>query len=260
MVGIWINTSDLILTRRTVRVAALLGSLVVGAGYMVVARELLDFPSAVFMLSIGLVAPLGVAKTATACGLNVVADLAPAGRPAITRLSGAAAYAVTATSAAAALGLAISLVGSWTGAAALLPFAGIVLLSLGLLELGVIGHGRALTLPWQVPAEWVRRRRFAPIVWGLLLGTGLTTYMPHPAYFGVLLMALMLPFPAGVALMAIYGVSRAVPTLLTAIQRSDGLLTRLHQDAWQLRVFGHAISGCASLALAAAIWVGLLRL
>lgn len=53
---------------------------------MVVARELLDFPSAVFMLSIGLVAPLGVAKTATACGLNVVADLAPAGRPAITRL------------------------------------------------------------------------------------------------------------------------------------------------------------------------------
>lgn len=234
-------------------------SITVGFAYMLLVGPILGTTTTILVLSLGLAAPVGFAKTATACGLNVIADLAPTGRPQVARLTGATLYAITLTATAAGLGLALSLAGSWVRGASTLPVAAAFLALLGLTELGSFGNRRVPNLPWQVPAEWVHGRSSGPVVWGALLGTGLTTYMPYATYFGVLLLALLLPPVASVALMTAYGLGRAAPTIAAASQRNDRLLRLFHDETWRLRSSGHVISGCTSLALAGALWATLFR-
>ena len=245
------------MTHRAIRVAVVAFSVSVGATLMWLAEPVVGTAVALFVLSIGLVVPLAVAKTATACGLNVLSDLASTGRPLSTRLSETAIFAITAMLTATSLGLLLSAAGEVVGAVDLLPAAGFVFLVAGLFELGFIRARHTVTLPWQVPVEWVRGRH-APVIWGLLLGTGLTTYMPHPSFFGLLAMAFVLPFPFGPALMAVYGATRTLPSMVAAVQRTDGFLARLHEEALLLRVFGHATTGAASFVLVGAFWLLLL--
>jgi hypothetical protein len=68
----------------------------------------------------------------------------------------------------------------------------------------------------QVPSGW---RRLPPVAftsfYGALLGAGVFTYVPHATFYVVLAGAVVVGPTAGAFLMLIYGISRAVPVLLT---------------------------------------------
>lgn len=128
------------------------------------------------------------------------------------------------------------------------PFAAVVLLGLGLRELGFFARLRIPTFAWQVPSEWVRNRLTAPFVWGFFLGSGLATWMPNATFYGLLLLAVVLPFPSGVILMAFYGLTRAAPAVAAAITPRCSAEVAL-QNMWQLRLIGHALNGFIAVTL-----------
>lgn len=256
MLGIWIDTSSLVISRPVSQVAAVGLSLAAGAIYGVTTAPAIGDATAVLLLALGLATPLAVAKTSTACGLNVLADLAPSTRPSMERKVDAFVYLLATVLTAATLGLVLGWVGSLVNGFAWIWALGPLVAVLGLLELGVLGRRGLLTLHWQVPAEWVSRKRHASALWGVLLGTGLTTYMPYPTYFGVILLGFCLPMPLGVILMAVYGFSRAMPTLVASLQSDDRWLAALHAHAWDLRAVGHATAACTAIALSGTIMTG----
>lgn len=206
-------------------------------------------------LSMSLSVSLGVAKTSTACGLN---SLGVASGPNLSRWGRALAaieFAATAAVIAAALGCVLSLFGTAVGGALLWPIAIPLFGYLGLRELGYYGKQRPISLHWQVPHEWVRDQRVAPFTWGILLGTGLTTWMPYSSYFGVLLLSLLLPLPYAATVMGAYGLSRALPVLATSFRPE--LLPTWSAHAWTIRLLGHVLAGGLCIVLAGAIGAAL---
>ncbi len=69
---------------------------------------------------------------------------------------------------------------------------------------------------WQVPNEWiVQRPLFGAIAFGLILGTGLFTFIPFTSFYLLLAwQALLAPPALGAALGAAYGLARALPVLV----------------------------------------------
>jgi hypothetical protein len=222
-----------------------------------VGTELVGSATAIFLIASALSVSLALSKTTTACGLNVLGSLSPPAAPIFRRLGDASVYAAVATLTAALIGSLIGVIGSAVGATQYTWLAVIVLGYLGFKELGAIPTHRVLSLRWQVPAHWVRGRRTAPAVWGIFLGAGIATAMPFPTYFGLLVLAVVLAPPAGLAIMGLYGASRAFPAMVVAM-RGEQLLTQLTEQAWQLRLAGHVFAGLAGLAAAGAMTGSLL--
>jgi hypothetical protein len=168
------------------------------------------------------------------------------------RLRDATSYVVASTLTAGVIGGAIGLIGDVTRLNNWPVAAVPVLALLGLLELGLIRARFIPSLRWQVPGSWVRGRPAAPLIWGILLGSGISTWMPFPSYFGLLVLAAVMPFPAGVLLMGCYGLGRALPAL-GVVKIGPSLVERITDRMWQLRLTSHAVAGCLTLALCGAI-------
>ena len=198
-------------------------------------------------------APVAVAKTATACGINALGTFSRYDRPAGLRVGSSLVYALTAVISAALVGT----VASWVGSS-WLPSPAIVLAApffavLGLREFGVFADVPVPTSRWQVPARWVQNERLAPIVWGVFLGSGFATWMPHATFYALLFLAAVLPWPSGTLLMALYGLTRAVPGVLAALSRRySGEIVRAH--SLDLRLLGHALTGVVSLSLSGVVF------
>jgi hypothetical protein len=71
--------------------------------------------------------------------------------------------------------------------------------------------------------------------------------MPHPMFYGLLALAIVLPWPTGPILIGVYGASRAVPALLVARQ-GIGVEDWFRENAYRVRLVGHAICGALSIA------------
>lgn len=194
--------------------------------------------------------PLAVSKGATACGLNSLSTFATPMRPLSVRLVDWIVYFATSTAAGALLGAILGWSGQWLrhpAAGAIVAFA---LVYLGLRELGFIRPTPPIASSWQVPARWVQRPRRAAFVWGLWLGPGLATQMPHPMFYGLLALATVFPLPTGPILIGMYGASRALPALLVA--RHGAVVEEwFRENAYRVRLVGHAV--CGTFAIAAGV-------
>ncbi len=200
------------------------------------------------LLACLLATTLALGKSTTACGLNVLAYLAPSAGSRVARIRGAVTYLAASAMTAGAIGLGLNFAGTIFGANRL-AFAAVPLLGFfGLVELGIIRIPFVVSGRWQVPVAWVRGKRGAPLIWGILLGSGLATWMPFPTYFGLLVLSALAPFPLGAALLALYGVARAMPALGT-VPVDSGLVDRINRQMWELRLATHAAAGCLTLAL-----------
>jgi uncharacterized membrane protein len=208
----------------------------------------------VFLYAMLLTIPVAVAKTSTACGINALGTFSQRAIPLRLRLRDAALYLLTSTGTGALIGAALGHLGSLAaGSSLLLPTAGLIGL-IGFRELGFLLCIPVPTRRWQVPAGWVADRRRAPFIWGVFLGSGLSTWMPHPSFFGLLVISALLPFPTGVILMASYGFNRALPGLMAAVSARCSDRVAL-SASWRLRLLGHTSSGATSIALATALGI-----
>jgi hypothetical protein len=207
------------------------------------------------LLAGSLAIALALGKTTTACGLNVLTYLSRPSDPWLSQMRDAIAYTVASAGTGAIIGSALGTIGASFRAEESLPLVGPVLVYLGLRELDIIRVRSVLSIRWQVPVDWVRNRRLAPLIWGVLLGSGLATWMPYPSFYGLLLLSLALPIPFGAVLMATYGMTRAIPAFL-ALHDRGRLVDILAAQTWGLRLLGHATTGCVSVALGTAILGG----
>ena len=226
---------------------------VVGAATAALAMPFSAGASALLAWAALVTVPVAVAKSGTACGVNALRTFS---RPAPTglRLFDAALYAATSTVVATALGVGLSIVGSTLGLQAYLPLGGVLLGYLGLREFGYFASHPMVSPRWQVPSRWVARPRTAPIVWGAFLGTGLFTFMPHPTYYGLLVVACCAGFPAAPALLGLYGLVRAAPAFMAAVEPNwSG--DRFAERSPHLRLAGHALSGFGAIAAGGAALV-----
>ena len=200
------------------------------------------------LLAVGLVWPVALAKTATACGVNALFTFSRPAMPLSSRLRVATTYATASTATAVVVGVALSAAGSALDLSRFLPLAAIVCLWAGLNELGLIGPSRMVSSLWQVPARWVADSRTAPLVWGLFLGSGSATQMPHAAYYALLVLVLVLPFPIGIVLMCIYGLVRALPGI-AATMTPRCSAAAIGSRMLEFRLLAHVVNGVAAFAL-----------
>jgi hypothetical protein len=242
------GTSSLFSSPRYLAVV-ITSSLALGLSSYLLLRNTLGPVALITMYGLLLTSPVAVAKTATACGINALGTFSRYDLPLLGRMRDALVYMTTAVATASVIGLMAALLGTLSNVQTWLFVLGPVFLLLGLRELGVLSAVPVPTVRWQVPARWVGNPRTAPLVWGVCLGSGLATWMPHATFYGLLLLAAFLPFPLGVALMASYGFIRAVPAVAAAASRRCSGEIALAGN-WKLRLLGHALSGAASLALA----------
>lgn len=243
---------DSLFRARHVRIATVIGASLFGsAAYMQLSRFLNPI-EVILALSLVLAAPVAVGKTSTACGVNALATFSQYALSPLIRIERAAAYAVTATLVSGAFGLVLSAAGDLGKLHVWLPAVAPVIFFLGLREFGYFQRIRIPSSNWQVPARWVRNANAAPLIWGIFLGSGLSTWMPNATFYGLMLLALVLPFPSGVLLMGLYGLSRSVPAVAAAVTaRCSGQVALRHM--WELRLLSHALNGFAAVAVAAAI-------
>jgi len=197
-------------------------------------------------------APLGIVKAATACGLNSLGSFVAPGRARATRLTDWMIYAVTSILSGAGLGAVLGRLGNRIPVS-LCPAVALFVIYLGLRELGIARATPPLASRWQVPARWLSNPRRAAAVWGFWLGPGIATQMPHPMFYGLLSLALILPLPAGPALLGFYGACRAVPALVATF-KGAAFERQFRGRAYEIRLAGHAVCG----ALAVAIGVSML--
>jgi cytochrome c biogenesis protein CcdA len=200
----------------------------------------------VFAISLALAVGLG--KTTTACGLNVLGYLAGPTEPRPLRLREATAYVAASTITGGVIGAVFGGIGLLTRIQEWPLVASLILAFLGLLELSLIRIRFIPSLRWQVPVSWVRGRKAAPLIWGVLLGSGLSTWMPFPTYFGLLVFASMSSVPGGAVVMAMYGLGRAFPAI-GVLRIGSELVDKLAARAWHLRLMTHSVAGCLTLAL-----------
>lgn len=210
------------------------------------------------LLALPLVAPVAAAKTATACGMNVLASLPDFNRPTTWRLAIVLAYGGTVALTSMAVGFVISQAGGAIGFSRLLPALIPICIYLGLWDLGIVRRRPPLASSWQVPQRWVRNPVGRPLVWGVFLGSGLATQMPYPSFYGLLLLVATLPTPYGVVLMGGYGIFRALPAIPASLfQRFAGTADLRLLVA--LRLLGHSMSGLGCLLLAGGLAMLLTR-
>jgi hypothetical protein len=243
---------------RPVRVVAAVASF--GAG-LITSLALARLPvwsyTGVLIFAISLAVALGLGKTTTACGLNALVYLGGPTAPGALRAHEAFAYIAASTVTAALIGASLGWLGQITNLQGAALLATVPLALFGLIELSLIRLRFIPSIRWQVPAAWVRGRRAAPVIWGVLLGTGLSTWMPFPSYLGLLIFATFAPVPAGAVLMATYGLGRAAPAL-GVLGFGSGVVDRVTEHVWQLRLVTHCAAGCLTLALCGTV-VGALR-
>lgn len=196
-------------------------------------------------------APLGVVKAATACGLNSLGSFIAPGRGRSAHLADWTIYAVTSSLSGAALGAALGLAGQVIPISINLAVA-LFLIYLGLRELGIARATPPLASRWQVPARWLGNPRRAAVVWGFWLGPGIATQMPHPMFYGLLSLALILPLPAGPALLGFYGACRALPALIATIEGA-AFERQFRNRAYEIRLAGHAVCGALAIAIGVAM-------
>ncbi|WP_156424369.1 hypothetical protein [Bacillus sp. FJAT-27445] len=74
---------------------------------------------------------------------------------------------------------------------------------------------------WQVPSNWLGGNpKKDMVLWGIILGAGIFTYIPHISFHLLYLYTGMLSEPInGLYLGAIYGFSRTIPAALIAVTR-----------------------------------------
>ncbi|PTX64407.1 hypothetical protein C8P63_103193 [Melghirimyces profundicolus] len=72
---------------------------------------------------------------------------------------------------------------------------------------------------WQIPGSWVSRRNgMDMVVWGVILGAGIFTYIPHSSFYILyLFLGFFLNPLYGILLGALYGFSRMIPSLILGI-------------------------------------------
>ncbi len=203
-------------------------------------------------LAAALAVSLALAKTGTACGVNVLGYLSRAQSPLLTRACDATAYAVASAATATLIGLALSAAGTALGADRVVAATVPILAYLGAKELGITPTRHVASRSWQVPQDWVKDRRVGPLIWGVCLGSGFATWMPFPSYFGLITLAFLLPFPNGGALLGLYGAARAAPAVVTSIT-GGRYIHAINDRMWPIVLYGHITAGCLSFALAGAL-------
>lgn len=196
--------------------------------------------------------PLGLSKTATACGLNALGSFGLETRLVRSRLVDWALYAATSTASGATLGAIMWWVGSWLHSPVLLPAAAILLVFLGVRELGFIRPTPPVASRWQVPARWVHEPRRAAFVWGFWLGPGIATQMPHPSFYGLLALAAVIPWPFAPVALGLYGAMRSAPAFFVAT-RGAHIERQIVANAYRIRLLGHLCTGAVAIAVGVAL-------
>jgi len=140
------------------------------------------------------------------------------------------AYAVGSLLGGATTGLVLGAVGSLLPALPVLLLAGLVCLAAAVADLG----------PWRLPGgrrqvdeDWLTRYRgwVYGFGFGYQLGLGVVTVVTSAATYAVLALAVLTGSPAaGLALGAVFGITRAVPALVLGRARSHGELRVLATD------------------------------
>ncbi|WP_153047510.1 hypothetical protein [Paenibacillus sp. EZ-K15] len=76
---------------------------------------------------------------------------------------------------------------------------------------------------WQIPATWVSGSSVRNMwVWGSILGAGIFTYLPYMTFYLVYIYVGLFKDPTfGMLFGLVYGFSRAVPTILFSINRTE---------------------------------------
>lgn len=76
---------------------------------------------------------------------------------------------------------------------------------------------------WQIPATWVNGSSVRNMwVWGSILGAGIFTYLPYMTFYLVYIYVGLFKDPTfGMLFGLVYGFSRAVPTILFSINRTE---------------------------------------
>ena len=101
---------------------------------------------------------------------------------------------------------------------------------------------------WQVPASWMRpSRTFGNTLYGIVLGTGIFTYIPFASFYLLLMWEMAAgaaSLEAAVLLGMIYGFARGVPAALGGISIMRGSYT-LPVSEWLIERIGwwHAVNG-----------------
>lgn len=127
----------------------------------------------------------------------------------VTSVIGGALVGVVAGALGSALGLRI---GEW-----LLPFA-VTAVLLALIEIGALPvpiptFGGSVPQSW-----WVRQPRvIAASAYGLVLGIGVTTFIPFASFYAVLAAYALAGVPSGALVGASYGLGRAAPVLAASL-------------------------------------------
>jgi hypothetical protein len=233
-------------------VAAL--GLLVGAGVGLLLAGQIGTAATVATAAMLLVAPVAVAKSATACGMNALASFGRYDLPVSWRALDAIVFVTVSSVTATLLGVMLAVVGGLIGLANWLAPVGVICLYFGLRDLGFLGIPRVPSSMWQVPARWVVHPHRGAVVWGFFLGSGLATQMPYPSFYALLLVVATLPVPLGAAVMGLYGFTRALPGVVAAFAPSwAGTPDALAM--FRFRLFGHATTGIGCLVLAGALLV-----
>jgi hypothetical protein len=235
------------------RFGLLLSAVAFAAGiviYRILATRLSP-PAAIALVTVLLSLPVGAAKTATACGMNALASFSQHRQPSAVRWRASALFCAATVITATSIGLLLGGVGGAIGATRLLTWLTPAVFVLGGAEMGLI-RLPILSSLWQVPARWTRCRTTAPVIWGFFLGSGLSTQMPHPSFYALLLLCIFLPLPLGAAVLGTYGLFRAAPALAATANRRWSA-TPVVETMFRLRLLGHVTSAAGCLAVAGAL-------
>jgi hypothetical protein len=101
-----------------------------------------------------------------------------------------------------------------------LMLTAITLLVLSLQACGIISS-QFLQRNWQIPARWLQwSRKRNMLIWGTVLGSGMWTYNPVPAFYIVYVYIGLFAAPYyAIVIGMVYGLSRTLPTLVWLILR-----------------------------------------
>ncbi len=136
----------------------------------------------------------------------------------------------------------------------------IVALAYSMHELGFI-RLPVPQVPWQVPAQWLRYGAYGQaLLYGLVLGADIFTFMPHATFYVLLLLEATLGLKGGATLGVIYGFARLTPTwaaILYAHYGRRGCVPVTTWIAWARKGLFHIANGIA-LAIIGEVLIGLL--
>jgi hypothetical protein len=152
-------------------------------------------------------------------------------------------------------GALIGSVAGWMGSSLFGGAGSIILLVTAfagaLADLDLIGRGTP-TLGGSVPRSWWER--FGPLagsgLYGLVLGTGVTTLVPVMAFYVVVVGAAIVGPTLGAAVGAVYGLARGLPVIIASAAVVAGASPLTVGDlGHRYRPFARTVTGTALLAL-----------